>query len=63
MQAPPLGEQVGAGHRVTCLRAWCMHAYGQRPPAQASCAAGTPLLPPLTRRTGALVNESLESPY
>ena len=58
----PWGKRVGAGHQgVTCLRAWCMPVYRQRRPAQASCAAGTPPLPPLTRRPGSLVNESLES--
>ena len=62
MKAPPRGTRVGAWHQgYTCLRAWCMRAYGQRRPAQAFRAAGTPLFPPLTRRPGSLVNESLES--
>ena len=46
-----------------CVRACLVRAYGQHPLAQAFDSAGTPLLPPLTRRPGSLVNESSESTY
>ena len=53
---------VRACVRGECVRMDSVHLPG--PPAlQASCAAGTTLLPPLTRRPGGLVNESSESTY
>ena len=67
-QAPP--PQGGASwgcasrsHVLACVRACLVRAYGQHPLAQAFDSAGTPLLPPLTRRPGSLVNESSESTY
>ena len=53
---------VRACVRGECVRMDSVHLPG--PPAlPASCAAGTTLLPPLTRRPGGLVNESSESTY
>lgn len=60
MQALPLGSRLGgaSSHVLVCGYACVWTAL----PAQASCAAGT-RPSALTRRTGSLVNESLESPY